>query len=72
MITLKAVFHSNDRQPINTLISVKSVKDYAENLAYYRQYAIVKICAEKGWRYNDLSKYGYTKLSICKHIKQIY
>lgn len=72
MITLKAVFYSNDRQPIDTLISVKSVKDYTENLAYYRRYAIVKICAEKGWRYSDLIKYGYTKLSMRKHIKQIY
>lgn len=72
MITLKVIITSEDRQPIDTLIAVKSIQDYIENRVKYKQYALHKIIISKGWRYSDLTKYGYNKISVKYHDKQIY
>lgn len=72
MLTIKVTLHSNDRQSIDTLIAVKDIQDYNTNRIKYQQYALSKICTERGWRYSDLTKYGYTKISVKVHNKQIY
>lgn len=72
MLTIKISIHSNDRQSVNTLIAVKDIQDYIEHMAYYKRYAIKKICIERGWSYGDLAKYGYTKIGVKVHNKQIY
>lgn len=72
MVTLKATLYSANRQPIDTLIAVKSIKDYNENKKEYQRYALTKICTERGWRYSDLTKYGYTAINIQIHKRQIY
>lgn len=72
MLTIKVTLHSNDRQSVDTLIAVKDIQDYNANRINYKQYALSKICTEHGWRYSDLTKYGYTKISVKVHNRQIY
>lgn len=72
MLTIKVTLHSNDRQSVDTLIAVKDIQDYNANSIKYKQYALSKICTERGWRYSDLTKYGYNKISVKVHNKQIY
>lgn len=60
---LQVTIFAEKYKPISTLVAMPMKEIVAKNFKPYKEKGIVKICQKRNWNYNDLKKYGYTKVS---------
>ena len=59
------------RAPLSHRVEVKSVEDYKQNKAYYREKAISKLCKSRAMAVRHLREYGYNQVTVKFEIKEI-
>lgn len=60
MFKLQVTMMSNKGfRPVSALVDVPSVKEFKANPKKYRDEGVLKICAKRKWRWQDVQQYGY-------------
>lgn len=57
------------RAPLSHRVEVKSIEDYKQNKAQYREKAISQLCKSRAMAVRHLREYGYNQVTVKFEIK---
>lgn len=71
MFEIIITVYSDKYRPISASSKISSKEEYNSRREYYKQQALLRLCAFRGMTLADLRKYGYNKMSIREYTPEL-